>query len=42
MTAIISDIHANYPALKAVMDDIQRRGGVRKYSPWEMCAVITA
>lgn len=26
MTAIISDIHANYPALKAVIDDIQRRG----------------
>ena len=37
MTAIISDIHANYPALKAVMDDIQRRGVKKIFSLGDVC-----
>ena len=37
MTAIISDVHANYPALKAVMDDIQRRGIKKIFSLGDVC-----
>lgn len=37
MTAIISDIHANYPALKAVIDDIQRRGIKKIISLGDVC-----
>ena len=37
MIAIISDIHANYPALKAVIDDIQRRGIKKIISLGDIC-----
>lgn len=37
MTAIISDVHANYPALKAVIDDIQRRGIKKIISLGDVC-----
>jgi len=37
MTAIISDIHGNYPALKAVMDDIEERGIKKIISLGDIC-----
>lgn len=37
MTAIISDIHGNYPALKAVMDDIKKRGIKKIISLGDVC-----
>jgi predicted phosphodiesterase len=37
MTAIISDIHANYPALRVVIDDIKRRGITKIYSLGDVC-----
>src|SRR5690349_20639883 len=32
--ALITDIHANLPALEAVLADIDRRGDIVGYAPW--------
>ena len=37
MIAIISDIHANFPALQAVIDDIESRGIKRIFSLGDVC-----
>jgi len=37
--AVLTDIHANLPALKAVLDDVQRRGCERVYHAGDLIAI---